>query len=124
MRRGARGAAAVVGLGAALHGAGRLEESAEVLREGARLSPATPSMLENLGAVSAALGRWEEAADAWSAALAQRRSTGATELRSAAEVFVRARRHEEAFSAFAAAAARQPTNWQHHYLSCNLPGPF
>ena len=47
---------AYVGLGAALHGGGRLAEAKHVLVAGARLNPLAPSMLANLATVRTDLG--------------------------------------------------------------------
>jgi tetratricopeptide (TPR) repeat protein len=62
--------AAYVGLGAALHGGGRLQEAKHVLMAGAKLNPSSPGMLSNLATVRSDLGEWKGAAGTWRRALA------------------------------------------------------
>jgi len=63
-------ASAYVGLGAALHSSARLAEARHVLAAGARLSPATPGMMQNLATVRSDLKQWKGAVGAWRRALA------------------------------------------------------
>lgn len=106
--------AAYVGLGAALHGGGRLQEAKHVLMAGAKLNPSSPGMLSNLATVRSDLGEWKGAAGTWRRALALT-PADAVRYSSAAASLQRGTRPADAIPFLRSAAALDPTNWQRHY---------
>ncbi|KOO53373.1 ktr3p, partial [Chrysochromulina tobinii] len=114
LRDARREGAAYVGLGAALHGGGRLQEAKHVLMAGAKLNPSSPGMLSNLATVRSDLGEWKGAAGTWRRALALTPSD-AGRYSSAAASLQRGTRPADAIPFLRSAAALDPTNWQRHY---------
>lgn len=109
---------AYVGLGAALHGARRLREAAEVLSAGAKLNPSSPGMLQNLATVRTDLGHWKGAASAWRKVLAMRPDDPDAH-RAAFGATKNAKGARAALPLLARAARLDPLNWHHHYSAAH-----